>query len=430
MNGKQRSLRRWGEVIGFSLVAVLLNMLICADPAAAQCGVSGLGGGNTECGTGALASNTLGDLNSAFGFDALTSNTTGYYNAASGVGALASNTGGNGNTAGGVDALYSNTTGNSNTASGDFALFSNTMGNGNTASGELALAINTTGGDNTANGVDSLYSNTTGWSNTANGVAALFSNTTSYYNTASGGNALYYNTTGYDNTASGYNALVNEATGSYNIGLGAGAGGNVVAGSNNIDIGGAGSGNESNTIRIGNNNTQSATYIAGISGTGVTGSAVEVTSSGQLGIALSSARYKRDIRDMGGASAGLMRLRPVTFRCKNDSSGTLQYGLVAEEVERVYPELVTRGPDGEVQSVRYLEFTALLLNKLQKQAKGTRELDQRLEMKDRQLAAQQREIDALKQKDASINALSERLAALEQQVRTATPQGLRSLASK
>jgi trimeric autotransporter adhesin len=447
MNGKQRSLRRWGEVVGFSLVAVLLNMLICADPAAAQCGVSGLGGGNTECGTGALESNTLGGLNSALGFDALTSNTTGYYNAASGVGALASNTGGNGNTASGyealfsdttgndntasgVDALFSDTTGNSNTASGDFALFSNTMGNGNTASGELALAINTTGGDNTANGVDSLYSNTTGWSNTANGIAALFSNTTSYYNTASGGNALYYNTTGYDNTASGYNALVNETTGSYNIGLGAGAGGNVVAGSNNIDIGGAGSSDESNTIRIGHNNTQSATYIAGISGTGVTGSTVEVTSSGQLGIALSSARYKRGIRDMGGASAGLMRLRPVTFRYKNDSSGTLQYGLVAEEVERVYPELVTRGPEGKVQSVRYLEFTALLLNELQKQAKGTRELAQRLEMKDRQLAAQQREIDALKQKDASINALSERLAALEQQVRTATPQGLRSLASK
>jgi len=154
---------------------------------------------------------------------------------------------------------------------------------------------------------------------------------------------------------------------------------------------------------------------------------------------------------MGGASAGLMRLRPVTFRYKSDPSGTLQYGLVAEEVERVYPELVGRGRDGQLQSVRYLEFTALLLNELQKQnsqiqkqandsqkqvnelkkqTEETRELAQRLETKDRQLAVQQREIDARKQQNASVNALSERLSALEQQVRTATPQGLHSLASK
>ena len=151
----------------------------------------------------------------------------------------------------------------------------------------------------------------------------------------------------------------------------------------------------------------------------------------------SSARYKRDIRDMGGASAGLMKLRPVSFRYKSDPSGTLQYGLVAEEVARVYPELVTRGTDGKVLSVRYLEFTALLLNELQeqhtelqKQTEKTQELTQRLETKDQQLAAQQREIDALKQQNASINMLSQRLAALEQQIRTATPQGLRSLASK
>jgi hypothetical protein len=126
---------------------------------------------------------------------------------------------------------------------------------------------------------------------------------------------------------------------------------------------------------------------------------------------------------MGGASSGLMRLRPVSFRYKNDPSRTLQYGLVAEEVARVYPELVTRGTDGKVQSVRYLELNAMLLNEVQK-------LAQRLETKDRQLAAQQREIDALKQQNASIDALSERLAALEQQTRTANTEGLRSLARK
>jgi hypothetical protein len=199
---------------------------------------------------------------------------------------------------------------------------------------------------------------------------------------------------------------------------------NIVAGSNNIDIGGFGFTDESNTIRIGNQGgPQKKTVIAGISGTPVVGTEVTVNRNGQLGVLPSSARYKRDIHDMGGASAGLMKLRPVSFRYKSDPSGTLQYGLVAEEVERVYPELVVHGTDGKVQSVRYLELTALLLNELQK-------LDERMQTKDQQIAAQQREINALKQKDVSINALSERLAALEQQVHTATPQGPRSLASK
>jgi len=133
---------------------------------------------------------------------------------------------------------------------------------------------------------------------------------------------------------------------------------------------------------------------------------VVVSSTGQPGIVTSSARYKYDIRDIGGASTGLMQLRPVSFRYKNDPSATLQYGLVAEEVARMYPELVTRDTDGKLQSVRYLEITALLLNELQKQTT--------------KVAVQQHEIDAL----------SERLAALEQQARAATPQGLRSLASK
>ena len=179
---------------------------------------------------------------------------------------------------------------------------------------------------------------------------------------------------------------------------------------------GAGTSDESNTIRIGTNGTQKKTFIAGISGTTVSGADVVVSSTGQLGIATSSARYKRDIHDMGGASAGLMKLRPVSFRYKDDPSGTLQYGLVAEEVARVYPELVTRGTDGKLQSVRYLELTALLLNELQKQAT--------------KLAAQQREIDTLKQQNASINALSERLVTLERQVRMVNPDGLGSLARK
>ena len=133
---------------------------------------------------------------------------------------------------------------------------------------------------------------------------------------------------------------------------------------------------------------------------------------------------------MDAASAGLMKLRPVTFRYKNDPSGTLQYGLVAEEVARVYPELVVHGTDGKPLTVRYLELNAMLLNELQKQARETQELAQRLETKDRQLAEQQHEIDALKQKDTSINALSEQLTALEQQVRTANSARFDSLAKK
>jgi Chaperone of endosialidase len=220
-----------------------------------------------------------------------------------------------------------------------------------------------------------------------------------------------------------------------------------VKGSNNIDISSGGTTDEFNTIRIGTNGTQMATYIAGIFGQRVgasSGVPVVVDNTGKLGVILSSVRYKHDIHDMGGASAGLMKLRPVSFRYKDDPSGTLHYGLVAEEVARVYPELVTRGPDGKVQSVRYLEFIALLLNELQKQhnlsqaqatelqkqTEETRELAQQLGTKDQQLASQQREIEALKQQNASINALSERLAALEQQVRTSTAQRFRSLASK
>ena len=358
--------------IGFFRGAVLLGALVCTGTAFAQCGPTGpTNANNTACGTGALTSNTLGISNSAFGCDALDLNTTGF----------------------------------NNTASGGDALFNNRTGNANTASGAFALEENTTGDDNTASG-----------------VATLISNTTGFFNTGSGANALSSNTTGAENTASGFYALGKNFAGSLNIGLGVDAGNNIVAGSNNIEIWATPFpeflpiGDESNTIRIGVQGTQNKTFIAGISGTTVSGADVVVSSTGQLGIATSSARYKRDIHDMGGASAGLMKLRPVSFRYKDDPSETLQYGLVAEEVERVYPELVARGPDGKVQSVRYLELTALLLNELQKQTT--------------KITAQQHEIDALKQQNASLNALSERLAALEQQVRMATPQGLRSLASK
>jgi len=124
---------------------------------------------------------------------------------------------------------------------------------------------------------------------------------------------------------------------------------------------------ESNIMRLGGVQTQ--TFIAGITGVPVTGSAVLISSTGQLGISASSIRYKRDIQPMGAHSRGLLQLRPVTFRYKQDAQGERQYGLIAEEVAKVYPELVTRGATGEIESVRYHEVIPMLLNELQQQQK-------------------------------------------------------------
>jgi hypothetical protein len=405
MNRKQQGLRECAVTIGFSLGALLLSALVGA--AAAQTGDGLLAHPSSDACT--FACDTSGNI-------------------ARGNSVLQNNTGTN-NTGFGDSALTNNTTGINDSAFGFDALFSNTTGFGNTASGANALFSNTIGDNNTASGFDALYSNTTGHGNTASGTSTLYSNAVGNNNTASGFDALFSNTTGSGNAASGTSALINNATGQYNIGVGFLAGFNIIAGSNNIEIWANPSGitppfgDESNTIRMGFQGTQKKPFIAGISGTPVLGADVTVNGNGQLGVLPSSARYKRDIHDMGSASAGLMKLRPVSFRYKSDPSGTLQYGLVAEEVERVYPELVVHGTDSKVQSVRYLELTALLVNELQKQAKETRELAQRLETKDRQIATQQREIDALKQQDTSLNVINERLATLERQ--HGRPEGVR-----
>ncbi len=288
---------------------------------------------------------------------------------------------GNGNTAGGTNALV-NTTGILNTASGFAALLLNTTGNDNTASGLLALASNIVGGQNTAIGASALFSDQ-GISNTALGFAALGSNTLGGNNTALGVNALRSNTTGILNTALGFLALGSNITGNANIALGSNAlfsnisgggnlavgnfaGSNLVSGDTNIYIGNPGAAaTESDTLRLGN--TQTSTFIAGIAGTPVTGSIVVIDSNGQLGIVTSSARYKRDIQTMGKRSDGLLKLRPVTFRYKQDPQGQRQYGLIAEEVARVYPELVTKGAKGEVESVQYHELIPMLLNEMQHQ---------------------------------------------------------------
>jgi hypothetical protein len=310
-------------------------------------------------------------------------------NTAMGIGALQSNTTGVSNTASGTSALQNNTTGNSNTANGDVALSGNTTGSGNTASGHAALAGNTTGNFNTANGDVALYSNTTGSSNTASGVGALASNTTGSRNTASGDNALSANTTGSNNTADGrltlsnnttgdsntglgYTALENNTTGNNNIAIGFSAGVKITT-SNNIDIGNQGSAGDSGTIRVGDPAVHSSFFVAGVRGVTTSNSNavnVVIDSNGQLGTVSSSRLFKEDIQDMGEASSGLLRLRPVTFRYQKpfaDGSKPIEYGLIAEEVAEVYPDLVARSADGQIETVKYQLLDSMLLNELQKE---------------------------------------------------------------
>ena len=203
--------------------------------------------------------------------------------------------------------------------------------------------------------------------NTASGINALINNSSGNYNTATGSDAMQSNNAGNLNTALGEGALIDNTTGNGNLGVGSDAGSNLTTGDNNIDIGNPGVAAESSTIRIGTPGTQTMAFIAGISNSSVIGTALVVSSSGQLGIEMSSARFKRDVHDMGATSDGVMKLRPVTFHYKQDPQGERQYGLIAEEVARLYPELVSYGPDGKPQTVRYLELTAMLLNELQKQ---------------------------------------------------------------
>src|SRR5437588_1565479 len=279
------------------------------------------------------------------------------------------------NTASGSAALTGNTTGNYNTASGFDALLSNTTGSNDTATGVNALLENTTGTDNTGNGANALYNNTTGIDNTATGSAALTRNTTGNYNTASGVNALFYNVVGHDNTGEGFQALLN-AKGSNNIGIGSNAGANLSNGSNNIDIGNLGVAGESNKIRIGKQGTQKNTYIAGIYGATVAnGVAVRIDSAGHLGTLTSSARFKEAMKPMDKASEAILALKPVTFRYKEelDPDKTTQFGLVAEEVEKVNPDLVVRGEDGKVMTVRYEAVNAMLLNEFLKEHRKVEE---------------------------------------------------------
>lgn len=257
---------------------------------------------------------------------------------------------------------------------------SSALGSANTAVGFDALQTNSTGANNTAEGTLTLSNNNSGNNNVAIGFDALNVNISGSANTAVGSQALLMNASGNDNVAVGFSALSASIGGKNNIAVGLNAGLNVVAGDNNIYLGSTGTTDESNVIRIGS--TQATTFIAGIFGSPpVTGSAVLVNSSGQLGIATSSERYKDDIHDMGAASDALMQLRPITFHYKQvaeDGTNPLQYGLLAEEVAKIYPELIVYGRDGQIESIQYHQLPALLLNELQKQHKTIAELEARI----------------------------------------------------
>ena len=283
---------------------------------------------------------------------------------------------GNANTADGAGVLLNLTTGINNSGFGYFALGNDTSGSNNTAVGRTALLTNTNGSFNTATGVDALRFNTGGFWNTATGYRALYNNTGGIANTGTGLQALLNNKTGVGNTAIGYRALANT-TGGNNIAIGNGAGSNYTTGSNNIDIGNAGTGGvgESTTIRIGTVGTQNAAFMAGISVSAIAGAAVLVNGNGRLGVAASSARFKDEIKPMDKASEAIRALKPVTFRYKKeiDPERLQQFGLVAEEVEKVNPALVTRDADGKVFTVRYEAINAMLLNEFLKEHKAVQE---------------------------------------------------------
>jgi hypothetical protein len=331
----------------------------------------------TAEGCGVLNSLITGSGNTGLGWRSLFSDSTGSFNTGVGAGALVLNNG-DSNTALGAAALLLNTTGAENTALGTAALLFNDTGNANTANGAFTLYNNTSGERNTAIGTDALKANTTGGANTAIGDEALFSNTTGSTNTATGDDALFGNTEGGSNTANGRNALFSVSTGSANTALGFAAGFFATTGNGNVYIGSGifGVSGESNHTYIRNINTTS------VSGGGTDYVTINLT-TGLLGHLSSSRRHKEDIQPMTDASETLYRLKPVTYRYKKeiDATQSLDYGLVAEEVAAVDPNLVACDNDGQIETVRYTAVNAMLLNEFLKAR--------------RQIDAQQKQIEAL-----------------------------------
>jgi hypothetical protein len=344
------------------LITLLLTCFVLPQTAQAVSPApdGGYPAANTAEGQNALFSLTTGGYNTAVGFFSLRSNTTGQFNTGVGAGTLLANTADE-NTATGAGALLSNTTGNDNTANGGFALFSNTEGIFNTAIGVQALLSNTTGSDNVADGTSALVNTTTGFANTAIGDSALLNNTTGYAN----------------------------------IALGRFAGSSITTANNVICIGAG----------IPGGNVDNTTYIGNIASTSVNGGGADFVTvnltTGLLGHVSSSRRYKEDIQAMDKASEALYRLKPVTYRFKKeiDPTQSLDYGLVAEDVANVDPNLATRDKKGQIESVRYMAVNAMLLNEFLKEHRKVEEQEVTIAQLKTELQAtatrQQKQIDVL-----------------------------------
>ena len=337
-------------------------------------------------------------------------------------------------TAEGTKALFNLTTGSANTAVGWFSLenvstgsFNTGVGAGtlvlnsgdqNTATGAAALLLNTTGGFNTATGAQALQANSSGNSNTATGDQALLSNTIGNENTALGLNTLRANTMGDNNTAVGSYALSGNTTGSFNIAVGRFAGFNVNTANNVICIGLAGA-DVSDSCFIGNirsTTTQNNNAIP-----------VVVDTAGQLGTVSSSRRFKKQIKPMDNASEAILALKPVTFSYKSDSTNRLEFGLIAEDVAQVNPDLIVRNEKGEIYTVRYDAVNAMLLNeflkehrKVEGQAATISQLKSTVAEQNATIAQQQKGMETV---TARLNEQAAQIQKVSAQLATASPSG-------
>ena len=302
----------------------------------------------------------------------------------------------------------------------DGQTFIHSFGIDNTFVGSGAGNLSMTGNHNAALGSGTLDSNTSGVFNTAVGSGALTSSTTGTGNVAVGFEAMYNSVDASSNLAIGDQALFSDVSGDFNIAIGLQAGG-LTTGSYNIDIGHPGVAGESHTMRLGD--VQTATFVAGIRAV-TTGSndavPVVIDSNGQLGTVSSSRRYKEDIRGMGDASDRLLRLRPVTFRYMkpfDDGQKPIQYGLIAEEVAEIFPDLVAYGRDRKPETVKYQMLSSLLLNEVQKQHAKIQDQAGQISMLKNALDEQRTAFAALAAKVSSL----ERNAAATELVRREVP---------
>jgi len=422
---------------GFFTVTIALCCFALSPPLKAQCPSACGAGGNTAVGDNALDSLTTGINNTAVGKDALTADTTGQYNVAVGSGALAGNTTGNFNMAIGTEALNQSNA-NFNLAIGFRVAFQNTTGRHLTGIGAAAMRNNTTGEFNTAIGAAAFFNNTTSANNVALGDSALtaFNGTaaTDGANTALGSIALTDLTSGQENVAVGRRALEFLTGGSNNVALGWRSGDGLTTGSGNTFIGDQAGRNEgpdvSDVVCLGSlGDTQPAgqvtdnrTYIGNIHGVSLGGPApylaVMVDADGQLGTTVSSRRFKKDIEPMDQASEGILKFKPVTFHYKDrddKNDKTPQFGLIAEDVEKVNRDLVVYGKDGKVLSVRYDAVDVMLLNEFLKEHKKVEAQQATIADLKSTVASQQKEMQVftaqLKKQSAQIQKVSAQLEA-------------------